>query len=237
MISSKLFERYYPDDSKSGTILFYKWLRSNVQPEMSALNVGAGQSSDDKIMSLKGEVRRVIGVDIDQTVLDNVDLDETIVINDNRLPFSDNSFDLVWSDFVLEHIEKPRIFIKEIYRVLKPKSSFFFRTPNKYHYVSIIASITPNWFHNLVANEVRGLSSEAHEPYRTYHRLNSKISITEYSRFAGFREIEIRMIEPEPSYLMFQAIPFLMGVLYERIVNSSDRFSCLRSNILGRLEK
>ena len=208
-----------------------------MQPDFVALNFGAGHSVDDKTRCLKGEVRKVIGVDIDRDVMHNADLDKAFIIANNRLPFSDNTFDVVWSDYVLEHIEKPGIFIKEIYRVLKPGASFFFRTPNKYHYVSLIARLTPTWFHKLIANKVRGLSSEAHEPYPTFHRLNSNKDLTTYSRLTGFQEVELRFVEAEPSYLMFHPIPFLLGVFYERTVNSSDKLSVILSNIFGRLEK
>jgi SAM-dependent methyltransferase len=228
MLSSKLFKRYYPNNFKDGTFQFYSWLRSYLQPDFTALNVGAGPSSDNRIRSLKGEVSKVVGVDIDQEVINNDDLDEAIVIKHNRLPFPNGTFDLAWSDYVLEHIDKPEIFFKEIFRVLKPEASFFFRTPNKFHYVSLIAVATPHWFHKLVANRVRGLSNKAHEPYPTYQRLNSKKTITKYSRSAGFREIDLRYVEAEPSYLVFHAVPFLFGVLYERIVNGTDRFSGIR---------
>jgi SAM-dependent methyltransferase len=237
MLSSKLFERYYPNNYKDGTFQFYSWLRSYLQPDFVALNVGAGPSSDNGIRSLKGEVSKVVGVDIDKEVINNDDLDEAIVIKHNRLSFPDGTFDLAWSDYVLEHIDKPEIFFKEIYRILKPEASFFFRTPNKFHYVSLISNASPHWFHKLVANKARGLSDEAHEPYPTYQRLNSKKTITKHSKEAGFREIELRFVEAEPSYLKFHALPFSMGVLYERIVNSSDRFSGIRANIFGRLEK
>ena len=169
--------------------------------------------------------------------MNNEDLDEAFVIKNDKLPFADNTFDIAWSDFVLEHVENPKLFLKEICRVLKPKAFFFFRTPNKHHYVSLITRITPHWFHNLIANRVRGLKDESHELYPTYHRLNSKKDITKHSKSAGFREIELRFIEAELSYLMFHAIPFLVGVLYERMVNSSDSLSGIRANIFGRLEK
>ena len=237
MISKTLLKKYYPDDSRDGTLIFYKWLRSFIQPHFTTINVGAGMSSDNKIRSLKGEVDKVYGVDIDREVLNNNDLDEAIVISGSKLPFPDNTFDLAWSDYVLEHIEDPEIFMKEIFRILKPGASFFFRTPNKNHYVSLIARMTPHWFHELAANRARGLTDKAHDPYQTYHRLNSQNDISKYSDMTGFRTKELRHVEAEPSYLMFNAVPFLIGVLYERTVNSSDSFSCLRSNIFGRLEK
>jgi hypothetical protein len=41
----------------------------------------------------------------------------------------------------------------------------------------------------------------------------------------------------EPSYLRFNALPFLLGIAYERAVNNVGVLSGLRSNIFGRLVK
>ena len=237
MISSRFFKKFYPDSSKDGTSLFYNWLRTSIRPEFVGLNIGAGPAPNNKIRSLKGEMQKVIGVDIDDEVLNNEDLDEAFIIKDDRLPFADDTFDVAWADFVFEHVLKPEAFLKEVCRVLKPGAAFFFRTSNKHHYVSIIGRVTPHRFHELVANRVRGLSNEAHTPYPTYYRLNSRKDIMKHSKSAGFRKIDLRLFEAEPSYLMFHTIPFLVGVLYERIVNSSISLSQIRASILGRLEK
>ncbi len=47
-----------------------------------------------------------------------------------RLPFADNRFDLVFSKSVLEHIHKPRQYLAEIYRVLKPGGVFVALVPD-----------------------------------------------------------------------------------------------------------
>lgn len=237
MLNSKLLGKYYPDNSKNGTLIFYNWLRSYIHIEFKVLNVGAGPASDNEIRSLKGEVRKVVGADIDSSVLNNKDLDEAYVIKNGRLPFDGNTFDLAWADFVFEHVENPELFLKEAHRVLKPGAPFLFRTPNKYHYVSLVARLTPQWVHNLIANRIRGLPNEAHGPYRTYHLLNSRKTIKKYSKLAGFREIELRFIEAEPSYLMFHPMPFFAGVFYERVVNRFEILSVIRANIFGRIVK
>jgi hypothetical protein len=73
-----LKQRYYPDDSRDGTLIFYKWVRQHVQPYHIVLNVGAGPTADRKVRSLRGEVKQVIGVDIDEVVLQNTDLDRDV---------------------------------------------------------------------------------------------------------------------------------------------------------------
>lgn len=54
---------------------------------------------------------------------------------------ADNSFDFVVSFQVIEHIENDNLYIKEIYRVLKPGGKFIVTTPN------INMSITRNPWH------------------------------------------------------------------------------------------
>ena len=131
----------------------------------------------------------------------------------------------------------PQVFVREVHRVLRPSGSFFFRTPNKYHYVSLIARTTPHWFHRLAANRVRGLSKDAHEPCQTFYRVNKSKIIERIARETDFKRIELRLFEGEPSYLVFHTIPFLIGVVYERLVNRFELFGGLRANIFGRMVK
>jgi SAM-dependent methyltransferase len=237
MISKKLFKYWYPNETKNGTLNYYNWIRHYTNPQQSVLNIGAGPASKNPLRTFRGEVARVIGVDIDPIVLRNEELDEAHVVCGTYLPFEENCFDIVFSDYVLEHVEFPEPFLKEVYRVLKPGGRFFFRTPNIYHYVSLIARCTPHWFHDLMANRVRGLASDAHEPYPTYHRLNTKRDIQTLANKVGFSYVELRFVECEPSYLMFSALPFLVGVLYERITNKFEHLSGIRANIFGQLVK
>lgn len=234
---ARLKQAYYPGGSRDGTLIFYNWLRQHVRRNHVVLNVGAGPTADSKLRSLKGEVKQVIGVDVDEVVLKNTDLDQAFIINNGKLPFPANYFDLAWADYVLEHVEEPLAFLKEIQRVLKSDASFFFRTPNKYHYVSLIARATPHWFHELCANWVRGLPPGSHEPYPTYYLINDRKTIEKMALTTGFRKSEFKLVEAEPSYLVFHPLTFLLGIFYERIVNRFELLAWIRANIFGRVEK
>lgn len=48
------------------------------------------------------------------------------------LPFADNSFDIVHSNHVFEHLEDPMLAVQEIRRVLKPGGLVFIEVPNQF---------------------------------------------------------------------------------------------------------
>jgi SAM-dependent methyltransferase len=235
VISIKMLKYWYPNEQKNGTLIFYNWIRQHTNSQQSVLNLGAGPASKNPLKMLRGEVARMVGADIDPIVVGNDELDEAHVVDGKRLPFDENCFDIVFSDYVMEHVEFPEPFLKEVYRVLKPGGIFFFRTPNRYHYVSMIAQYTPHWFHELLANRARGLPGNAHEPYQTFHRLNTRKEIQMLANKAGFSQVALRFVECEPSYLMFSNFSFLVGVLYERVTNKFDCLAGIRANIFGRM--
>lgn len=234
-VSQELVERYYPEDAFDGTRAFYDWVRSTTTPDTVMLNLGAGQSTGRTSRSFRGEVRRVFGADIDPAVMRNESLDEALIIRDGRIPLPDSSIDVCVSDYVFEHVEDPAGFMREAFRVLKRGGSFFFRTPNKFHYVALGARLTPHFLHTILSSWMRGVSEE--EIFPTFYRLNTRRAIERAARDAGFCTIELRFVETEPSYLMFARMPFFAGLAYERIVNRCGALAGLRADIFGRLGK
>jgi SAM-dependent methyltransferase len=237
VIVNYLQRLFYDGPEYDGTGRFYDWVREHTRPDSRLLNLGAGPATLNPARTFRGEVAEVIGADVDPIVLTNPELDRAVLLENDRLPFNSNSFDLVLSDYVLEHVEHPGMFLAEVHRVLRPGQSFFFRTPNIYHYVALISAATPHSFHNLIANRARANPEDAQEPWPTFYRLNSRRAIKVAARQARFSASELRMVEMEPSYLRFLAVPFLLGIGYERLVNSTGLLAGLRANIFGRLVK
>jgi SAM-dependent methyltransferase len=237
MISEALARRYYPDDRKNGTRLFYSWIGEELHPHTRALNIGAGPETKSAARNMKSRVQTLVGIDIDPVVLENGELHEAYLIENDRFPLADASFDCAYADMVFEHVDRPEIFLREIHRVLKPGGSIFFRTPNLGHYVAMGSRLTPFWIHRHLANRMRGLPTDTHEPWPTRYRLNTRSAVSRLAREAGFSKSEFRMIEPDPSYLKFNGLAFRMGVAYERLVNSTELLAPLRANILGKLTK
>jgi SAM-dependent methyltransferase len=236
----RLYERYYPmsEDGQrrgDGSRAFYAWIRATPDlARLRVLNIGAGPTPEPALRRLRGEVGRLVGVDIDPIVKTNEDLDEAYVTDGVHLPFPDADFDIAYSDWTVEHVEHPVEFLREIRRVLKPGGRFFFRTTNRGHYVTLVSSHTPHWFHRLVANRVRDLTSEDHEPWPTYYRMNSERAVRRNLGTAGFDEIRVDFIEPYPVYLVFSPIVFRAGIAYERLVNRWSWASRFRLILIAR---
>jgi len=60
----------------------------------------------------------------------------TKISTDSKIPFNDNSFDLIYSIEVVEHMPRPYDFFEESYKKLKNGGIFIFSTPNISHFRS-----------------------------------------------------------------------------------------------------
>lgn len=140
-----------------GTIEFYQRINALISPAMTVLDFGAGRGAQlldegvpyrAALCRLKDKVHRLIGVDVADAVLANPFLDEAHVIDPAEpLPFPDGYFDLIYADWVLEHVTSPRHFVSEVRRLLKPGGWFCARTPNRWGITGIATNIVPNRFH------------------------------------------------------------------------------------------
>lgn len=139
------------------------------------LDLGAGAGKNR--YHLKGRVRSIVGVDFDPRVAHNPLLDRGVVAKPGPLPFDDNSFDVVFSIYVLEHVNNPAELVAEIRRVLRPGGIFLALTPNRYHYVSLIASATPISFHKWL-NKRRGREME--DTFPTAYQMNTRRALRRY---------------------------------------------------------
>jgi SAM-dependent methyltransferase len=217
-----------------GTSEFHRLCESHINRGSAIVEIGAGPSnSTSEFLAKLGAVH---GLDVDPVVMSNRFLARADVIADGQYPLASGAADACVSDYVLEHIADPLQHFREIGRILKPGGVYIFRTPNRWHYTALAASVTPHWFHVLVSNRLRRLSAEAHDPYPTYYRANTEHAIKRWSAAAGLKVRELQLIEKEPSYGMISRPLFLLFLLYERAVNATRVARGLRANIFAVLE-
>jgi SAM-dependent methyltransferase len=100
----------------------------------NALDVGCNSGYGTRRMIEVAD--RVTGVDVSARAIEVARESaipgrlEFLVIDGLRLPFPDSSFDLVISFQVLEHVEDPVPYLREIARVAKASATVVFTTPN-----------------------------------------------------------------------------------------------------------
>jgi SAM-dependent methyltransferase len=195
------------------------------------LGAGAGRVTQ---MDFRGRAGWIAGVDLDEAVKGNPLLDEAHVTDGEQLPFANESFDLVFSDNVFEHVARPDRVFAEVHRVLRPGGSFLLKTPNRWHYAMLIARLTPLWFHRF-ANRLRGRPSE--HTFPTLYRANTASRLRQLGERSGFRIVAIEAVEGRPEYLRITAPSYLLGWAYERVVNATPKLAGLRVVLIATLER
>jgi SAM-dependent methyltransferase len=182
----------------------------------------------------KSRVRQFIGCDLGSDVRENSNLSAGVVGTLEALPFRNGTFDVVIARYVLEHLPDPGRVFAELARVLKPGGKFVALTPSKHHYVSLISRLIPDALHSAVTSALWG--SKTHS-FPTFYRANSKRALQTYGERAHLQLIEYRAREYRPAYLKFFLPFFLLGVVYERVVNRFEVLSPFRVNIIAVFER
>lgn len=168
-----------------GGLEFYGRLNALLKPDMVAVDLGAGRGqqfdTDNaykyQLLNIQGKVEKVIGIDVDDAVLQNAHVDEAHVYDGGRLPLGDYSVDLIYCDWVLEHIEHPDIFTSEVNRVLRPGGWFCARTPNSFSILAMASRLIPNQLHAKFLQKIQPGHREARDVFPTFYRMNSRRAI------------------------------------------------------------
>ena len=89
--------------------------------------------SRERELDFRNHCRFFAGVDPDPAVLTNPYLHEAKLQEppNYAIPYADETFDVVFSNCVIEHITDACQFFGEVRRVLKPNGLFLAKTPNR----------------------------------------------------------------------------------------------------------
>jgi SAM-dependent methyltransferase len=153
------------------------------------------------------------------------------------LPFAEGSFDLIFSEMVLEHLKRPQEVFKEVARVLVPKGSFVSLTPNFWSYKSLAAWLTPHSFHEWAVRKLRrGSERNNSDVYPTFYRANSAVALRCLAADSGLTVDRIIFADNGPTW--FQRLPglFELGRLYHSVLRV-PLFAGLRCNIVSVFSK
>lgn len=120
------------DSTKYYLFKIVRMLKNNNIKFKNVLDVGCADGSF--LAFLKGKFHiQAKGIDISEKAIEKAKkkgLDARIADVEEGLPFKNNSFDLVISSEVIEHVYDTDYFLKELNRVLKPNGTLVLTTPN-----------------------------------------------------------------------------------------------------------
>jgi SAM-dependent methyltransferase len=163
---------------------------------------------------LKGKAAKVIGIDVDRGARDNPFLDEFRLIHDDSWPVESDSIDLIVCDNVIEHIEEPDRFFSEAHRILRNGGFLCVRTPNRWSYAALAATLIPNSFHSRVTSFVQERRKDK-DVFPTLYKCNSVGKLEDIMKKNGF-ECVVYTYESEPGYLSFSVAAYFLGVMHQR---------------------
>jgi SAM-dependent methyltransferase len=177
----------------------------------SWLDIGCGrQIVPDWAMPLDAQKRMaakcstLVGIDVDSAIREHPLLTHAVIAFGDRMPFPDASFDLITANMVIEHVNTPDVFLREIRRVLRPGGRFLFHTPNYYFYMTWIASFVPDAIKHRIVWKLERRAS--HDIFPTFYRMNTSGDIRAAAAAAG---LKVERLDLLPSTGSFGEVPVL----------------------------
>lgn len=124
-------EKDRPFTKYPNQLIKYLIKRYNINAKHKLLELGCGRG--EFLYAFQSLGINGYGVDISDSAKKICDKEKIFCIDflKEKIPFEDNSFDVVYSKSFIEHFYYPEEIFKEIYRVLKPSG--------------IIINLTPDW--------------------------------------------------------------------------------------------
>lgn len=194
----------------------YKALADDlITPQTRLLDAGCGEANlvDDYV----GRAQLVAGIDrYVQPIRETIEIDAVAESDITAIPFAADSFDVVMSSWVLEHLEQPQTVFSEIARVLKPGGSFLFITPNAYNYLIWLRRMVPNRVSTPVVDTIYDRGEDYIFPTR--YLANTRRSIDRYLIPLGFTCSRFEYVS-DPTYVAFNELLFWASVAVERLTD------------------
>lgn len=198
---------------------------------LSCLDLGC---SVGIITQLLGEYfKEVTGVDVDEIALEKAKkLNKKrnikfLLSKENKIPMGDKCIDVIVCNQVYEHVENPKLLMKEVDRVLRPGGIVFFGARNKFsifdgHYKIPFIAWLPRFLANYLVKIFTGKDRYDINLYSLMklNNLVGKFQKSDYTLKIILNPAKFSMTDVLPSSHFLSALTFLMGkVLYCAIPN------------------
>jgi len=134
---------------------------------------------------------------------------------DGAIPFADQSFDVVCSHMVMEHVGSQSEFLQEASRVLKPGGWYTGESIHARHYVTWIRQMFDLVPHSWVQALVRRLYGRAeHDTFPTCYRMNTRRAIAHFAKESQL-ELATWRGDVSPGYFDFSPLAYRGAAVFD----------------------
>ena len=225
---------YHARGWESPYTIYQKMATDLLRQGATVLDVGCGRTFPSAAWLL-ATGSRVYGIDpvVDPAaVIQGVSVDQGTSYD---IPHPDGSIDLIVSQCVLEHLDRPIAAFAEFHRVLKVHGQVLFLTANKWDYVSLFAMLVPNRLHKRLVRATEG--REESDTFNVYYKANTAKAIADLAAKSGFDIDLLRYLNQFPYAVMFSPLLCRALILYDKMIGRFGATHCLRGWLLGLMTK
>jgi len=209
-----IFDRQYPAFRNAG-LQYQDLVKAAVSSNTLLLDVGCGR--DSLAAEAVRQTRVSVGMDRSLDDLPHNTLVTYCLGGDaGSIPFAANTFDVIISQWVVEHFDQPVTQFAEIARVLKPGGQLIIMTTNANNYIAWTGRLFPERLRTFVLTRL--LRRSAHESFPTFYRANTRRALTRVGAQAGLRLARYAYVG-NPFYLAFSVPLFRCAMVYERLTD------------------
>lgn len=166
----------------------------------TAIHLGAGSRDAQSLTRVDLGGKKIYAVDPHEPTLEQNPSPYKIAAYGESIPLPSESVDLVFSEYLMEHVEDPSRLLRESFRLLRPGGRVVWIAPSKWSYSGLATHVTPYAFHRWWNSLISSGSSDAPLQFPTLFRINSELRIHRLLGEAGFEGIKVESISGIPKY-------------------------------------
>jgi SAM-dependent methyltransferase len=222
-------------------VLYEEYLTEHLRPGAVWLDAGCGRRvlptwREDFERQLVAIPKVAVGCDLDLGAMRaHRTLTKVLASDLERLPFGDETMDLITSNMVVEHLDDPGRVFAEFARVLRPGGRVIVHTPNAYSHFVIGSRLLPSGrFKRRLVSALDG-RDEA-DIFPTRYRANTPAKLRSLMERAGLRQERCRLVANDAVSARINPILAAVELLYIRLT-LLRLFRMLRVTILASFVK
>ena len=203
---------FYANQKKDA---WFSELEQLCNEESTILEIGSGSGAGKQNL-LYPKAKMIVGIDLDERVLRNPNLDvaKNISAYEINEKLSDYKFDLIYSHMVAEHIDDGERFLASQLSALKPGGKILHSTVSKYYWTSLVNDFVPEAIKYWLIENL-GSGRKQQDIFPTHYKLNSESQI---KKLCGDLNVKYRIVRQDeaPGYFRRSLILMMVYTLFHK---------------------